>query len=87
MTDLYSGWTECPATWNKRAEGGLTQIKAIQKALHPTGLLHPLHHQLDSKSDLSAIQPVTPKTAGFSESVARANQELAKGYKRLQNEF
>ena len=33
MTDLYSGWTECRATWNKGAEGVMTQIKAIQQAL------------------------------------------------------
>lgn len=33
MTDLYSGWTECRATWNKGANGVMTQIKAIQKAL------------------------------------------------------
>jgi hypothetical protein len=33
MTDLYTGWTECRATWNKGADGVMTQIKAIQKAL------------------------------------------------------
>lgn len=33
MTDLYSGWTECRATWNKGAHGVITQIKAIQKAM------------------------------------------------------
>ena len=33
MTALYSGWTECRATWNKGAAGVMTQIKAIQKAL------------------------------------------------------
>jgi hypothetical protein len=33
MTDLCTGWTECRATWNKGAEGVMTQIKAIQKAL------------------------------------------------------
>ena len=33
MTDLYSGWTECRATWNKGAAGVMQQIKAIQKAL------------------------------------------------------
>jgi hypothetical protein len=33
MTDLYSGWTECRATWNKGAAGVMAQIKAIQKAL------------------------------------------------------
>ena len=33
LTDLCTGWTECRATWNKGAEGVMTQIKAIQKAL------------------------------------------------------
>ena len=33
MTDLYSGRTECRATWNKGADGVMNQIKAIQRAL------------------------------------------------------
>jgi hypothetical protein len=33
MTDLYSGWTECRATWNKGSSGVLDQIQNIQKAL------------------------------------------------------
>ena len=33
MTDICTGWTECRATWNKGAEGVMTQIKAVQKAL------------------------------------------------------
>lgn len=33
MTDLCTGWTECRATWNKGADGVMTQIKAIRKAL------------------------------------------------------
>ena len=33
MTDICSGWTECRATWNKGADGVMSQIKAIQKAL------------------------------------------------------
>lgn len=33
MTDLYSGWTECRATWNKGAAGVMQQIKAVQQAL------------------------------------------------------
>jgi hypothetical protein len=33
MTDLYSGWTECRATWNKGSAGVLAQIQAIQTAL------------------------------------------------------
>ena len=33
MTDLYSGWTECRATWNKGADGVMNQIKAVQQTL------------------------------------------------------
>ncbi len=33
ITDLYSGWTECRATWNKGADGVMQQIKAVQQAL------------------------------------------------------
>lgn len=33
MTDLYSGWTECRATWNKGSGGVMIQIQSIQKAL------------------------------------------------------
>jgi hypothetical protein len=33
MTDICTGWTECRATWNKGADGVMTQIKAIQVAL------------------------------------------------------
>ena len=33
MTDLYSGWTECRAVWNKGSAGVLTQIRAISAEL------------------------------------------------------
>jgi len=33
LTDILSGWTECRATWNKGAQGVITQIKAIEAAL------------------------------------------------------
>lgn len=33
LTDIYSGWTECRAIWNKGAQGVIAQIKDIQKAL------------------------------------------------------
>jgi hypothetical protein len=33
MTDLYSGWTECRATWNKGSSGVIAQIQNIQDAL------------------------------------------------------
>mgnify|MGYP001036821123 CR=1 FL=1 len=33
MTDILTGRTECRATWNKGAQGVITQIKAIEAAL------------------------------------------------------
>lgn len=33
MTDIYSGWTEIRATWNKGAEGVLGQVKSIEQSL------------------------------------------------------
>lgn len=33
LTDYYSGWTECRATWNKGAEGVVDKIKNIEKHL------------------------------------------------------
>ena len=33
LTDYYSGWTECRATWGKGATGVVTQIKTIEQAL------------------------------------------------------
>ncbi len=33
LTDIYSGWTECRATWNKGATGVLAQIKHIEDTL------------------------------------------------------
>ncbi|MBT9612271.1 MAG: carbonate dehydratase [Burkholderiales bacterium] len=53
----------------------------------PAGFYIPSTTNIHSSSDLANIQQVTPQTADFSESVARANHELVKGYKKLQNEF
>jgi hypothetical protein len=33
LTDILTGWTECRATWNKGAQGVITQIQAIEVAL------------------------------------------------------
>jgi len=33
LTDYYSGWTECRATWNKGATGVVAQIKGIEQTL------------------------------------------------------
>src|SRR5260221_13908188 len=33
LTDIYSGWTENAAVWNKGAHGILEQIKLMEKSL------------------------------------------------------
>ncbi len=53
----------------------------------PPGFYIPSTTNIHSCSDLCAIEQVSAQAADFSESVARANQELVKGYKKLQNEF
>ena len=53
----------------------------------PAGFYIPSTTNINSGSDLSEIEQVSTQTADFSESVARANLELVRGYKKLQNEF
>ncbi len=53
----------------------------------PPGFYIPSTTNIHCDRDLSSIEPVTTNQAGFSESVAQANHELVKGYKRIRNEF
>lgn len=53
----------------------------------PPGFYIPSTSNIHSDSELASITPVTSDQAGFSESVAQANLELVKGYKRIRNEF
>jgi carbonic anhydrase/acetyltransferase-like protein (isoleucine patch superfamily) len=53
----------------------------------PPGFYVPSTSNIHSDFDLANIEQVSPQTADFSESVALANHELVKGYKKLQNEF
>ena len=53
----------------------------------PPGFYIPSTTNIHSSSDLGQIEQVPPQAADFSESVTRANHELVKGYKKLQNEF
>lgn len=53
----------------------------------PEGFYIPSTTNIHSASDLCRIEQVPPHAADFSEAVARANHELVKGYKKLQNEF
>jgi len=53
----------------------------------PPGFYIPSTVNIHSNEDLAGIERVTPDVSGFSESVAQANHELVKGYKRIRNEF
>ncbi len=53
----------------------------------PPGFYIPSTTNVHSDAELARIEPVTADQAGFSESVALANKELVKGYKRIRNEF
>lgn len=53
----------------------------------PPGFYIPSTVNIHSDDELAKIERVTPDVAGFSESVAQANNELVKGYKRIRNEF
>ncbi|MBU2641009.1 MAG: carbonate dehydratase [Thiobacillus sp.] len=53
----------------------------------PPGFYIPSTANIHSNEELAGIERVTPDASGFSESVAHANNELVKGYKRIRNEF
>jgi len=53
----------------------------------PPGFYIPSTANIHSDDDLAGIERVSPDVADFSESVAQANNELVKGYKRIRNEF
>ncbi|HEX8980747.1 MAG TPA: carbonate dehydratase [Parasulfuritortus sp.] len=53
----------------------------------PPGFYIPSTSNVHSDTELANIEPVTPDATDFSESVANANNELVKGYKRIRNEF
>ena len=53
----------------------------------PPGFYIPSTANIHSDAELAQIERVTADEASFSESVAQANMELVKGYKRIRNEF
>ncbi len=53
----------------------------------PPGFYIPSTANIHSDDELAGVERVTPDVSGFSESVAQANNELVKGYKRIRNEF
>jgi carbonic anhydrase/acetyltransferase-like protein (isoleucine patch superfamily) len=53
----------------------------------PAGFYVPSTTNIHADTDLESIPKVTASAAEFSEDVARTNNELVTGYKKLQNEF
>lgn len=53
----------------------------------PASFYIPSTTNVHSNSDLKNIPQIEPLESEFSESVLKANHELIKGYKKLQNEF
>lgn len=53
----------------------------------PPGFYVPSTERIGPNTALDRIPRVTAQASEFSEDVARANNELVQGYKRLQNEF
>ena len=53
----------------------------------PAGFYVPSTERIGPKTDLSTIAKVSAQASEFSEDVARTNNALVLGYKRIQNEF
>lgn len=69
-------------------EGSVVRHNSVVEGCQvPPGFYIPSTSNIHSDADLATIEPVTDAQAGFSESVAHANQELVRGYKRIRNEF
>jgi carbonic anhydrase/acetyltransferase-like protein (isoleucine patch superfamily) len=69
-------------------EGSVVRHNSVVEGCNvPPGFYIPSASNVHSNAELAKIIPVTPDQAGFSESVALANLELVRGYKRIRNEF
>ena len=69
-------------------DGSVIRHNSVVEGCHvPPGFYIPSTVNIHSDGDLENIERVSPDAADFSESVAQANHELVKGYKRIRNEF
>lgn len=69
-------------------DGSVVRHNAVVEGCNvPARFYIPSTTNIHSDAELATIQPVTQDQTGFSESVAQANHELVKGYKRIRNEF
>ena len=70
------------------ADGSVVRHNSVVEGCTvPPGFYIPSTANIHSDADLATIERVSPQAADFSESVAQANHELVKGYKRIRNEF
>ncbi|MEW5770909.1 MAG: carbonate dehydratase [Pseudomonadota bacterium] len=69
-------------------EGSVVRHNSVVEGCRvPPGFHIPSTTNIHSDEELARIKPVSADQASFSESVAQANHELVKGYKRIRNEF
>ena len=69
-------------------DGSVVRHNSVVEGCHvPPGFYIPSTSNIHSNEELAKIERVSPDAAGFSESVAQANHELVRGYKRIRNEF
>ena len=70
------------------SEGSVVRHNSVVEGCTvPPGFYIPSTSNIHSDAELATIAPVSPGQASFSESVAQANLELVRGYKRIRNEF
>lgn len=68
--------------------GCVVRHNAVVDGCHlPADFYVPSTERIGPQTDLSTIPKVTAQASEFSEDVARTNNELVQGYKRIQNEF
>jgi carbonic anhydrase/acetyltransferase-like protein (isoleucine patch superfamily) len=59
----------------------------VDGAALPAGFYVPSTERIGASTDLASIPKVSAQASEFSEDVARTNNALVQGYKRIQNEF
>jgi carbonic anhydrase/acetyltransferase-like protein (isoleucine patch superfamily) len=59
----------------------------VDGAALPAGFYVPSTERIGANTDLASIPKVSAQASEFSEDVARTNNALVQGYKRIQNEF
>jgi carbonic anhydrase/acetyltransferase-like protein (isoleucine patch superfamily) len=69
-------------------DGCVVRYNAVVDGCHlPPGFYVPSTRRIGPDTDLASLPQVSPDATGFSEDVARTNNELVQGYKSIQNEF